>query len=123
MLLFNTQYVPPGFFPRFIATLAIKESKCKVNLSQGAYHDRITLSYGEVGSQIDEIILTKCKDSMQVEVTCKQSRPPKCAPFSSACQMIAKLLKKCSDVIAICPCQQQLVFDFTCNVMITVLPL
>ena len=36
---------------------------------------------------------------MQVEVTRKQSRPPKCVPFSSTCQMIAKLLMKCSDVI------------------------
>ena len=97
-LLFNTHYVPPGFFSRFIATLA-KESKCEVNLSQRAYRDYITLSYGTVGNQIDEIILTKCKDSVQVEVTRRQNRPPNCAPFSSVCQVIAKVLKKCSDVV------------------------
>ena len=66
-LLFNTYYVPPGFFPRLITTL-VNNDKFRVSFEERVYRDRITLFYGNAHCEIDEVTLTKCSSSIMVEI-------------------------------------------------------
>ena len=85
-LLFNTYYVPPGFFSRLVTTLV---SNDRFRLSfQRMYRDRITLFYGTAHCEIDEVTLTKCSSSIMVEILRTKQRHPGYLPFYIVCREI-----------------------------------
>ena len=85
-LLFNTYYVPPGFFSRLVTTLV---SNDHFRLSfQGMYRDRITLFYGTAHCEIDEVTLTKCSSSIMVEIVRTKQRHLGYLPFYIVCREI-----------------------------------
>jgi hypothetical protein len=86
-LLFNTCYVPPGFFPRLVTTL-VNNSKFRVSFAEGVYRDSITMLYGNAHCEIDEVTLTKCKSSVKIEVIRTNDRHPRYLPFSIVCREI-----------------------------------
>ena len=102
-LIFNTYYVPPGFFSRLVTTLLstpcydAKYNKMmfRVAFSKGVYRDRIVLLYGYVNSEIDEITLTKCKNSIKINVVRTQNRPQWYIPFSLTCHKILNIIAHC----------------------------
>jgi GTPase SAR1 family protein len=93
-LLFNTYYVPPGFFSRLVTTLSSKP-KFRVAFSEGVYCDRIILLYGHANCEIDEVILTKCKNSIEITILRTQKRPQRYMPFSLACHNILTIISDC----------------------------
>ena len=86
-LLFNTYYVPPGFFPRLVTTL-VNSRKFRVSIAEGIYCDSITMFYGNAHCEIDEVTLTKCKSSVKIEVIRTKHRSPGDLPFSIVCREI-----------------------------------
>jgi GTPase SAR1 family protein len=60
---FSTDYVPPGFFTRLIATLSSKPS-CEVNFDNEVYRNRVTFSY----KGHNHLILTNLERIIQVEL-------------------------------------------------------
>ena len=97
-LLFNTYYVPPGFFSRLVTTLLSKPN-FQVAFSKGVYRDRIVLLYGHANNKIDEITLTKCKSSIEIKVVRTQSRPEWYMPFSLTCRNILNIITECFPTI------------------------
>ena len=86
-LLFNTHYVPPGFFPRLITTL-INSGRFRVSFVEGVYHNCITMLYGNTYCEIDEVTLTKCRSSVRIEIHRTRHRTPLHLPFSIVCREI-----------------------------------
>ena len=97
-LLFNTYYVPPGFFSRLVTAL-LNNSNFQVAFSEGVYRDRILMLYGEGHNKIDEITLTKCKNSIQISICRTQDRPSCYMPFSIMCRNILSIINKCFPTI------------------------
>ena len=93
-LLFNTQYVPPGFFTR-LATAMTKDSHCRLVFWQGIFRNQITVSYGD-GEKIDEITITEHTSSIEISVARIAPRKVHHLTFQNACQEILKLLLSCS---------------------------
>ena len=97
-LLFNTYYVPPGFFSRLVTTL-LNKPNFRVAFSKGVYRDRIVLLYGDANSESDEITLTKCKSSIEIQVIRTESRLQECMLFSCACHKILCSINDCFPTI------------------------
>ena len=93
-LLFNTYYVPPGFFSRLV-TVLLNQSNFRVAFNKGVYRDRIVMLYGENHKEVDELTLTKCIDSIQIEVARTQDRPQGHIPFSITCRSILQIISDC----------------------------
>ena len=64
-LTFRTEFVPPGFFTRFITTIA-ESSLCEINFDKGVYRNRINIEFGD--PSIDEVILSELPHAIQVDV-------------------------------------------------------
>ena len=86
-LLFNTYYVPPGFFSRLVTTL-INRKRFRVSFGKGVYRDCITLFYGAAHCEIDEVRLTKCQSSVKIEIYRTEQRTQQYRPFSLVCREI-----------------------------------
>ena len=93
-LIFNTFYVPPGFFCRLVTTL-LNTSHFQVAFSEGVYRDRIIMLYGELNHEIDEIILEKYKSSIQVEIIRTRDRHQGGKPFSITCHEVLNIINNC----------------------------
>ena len=93
-LVFNTLYVPPGFFCRLVTTL-LNTSHFQIAFSEGVYRDRIIMLYGELNHKIDEIILEKHISSIQVEIIRTRNRRRWGKPFSVACREVLNIINNC----------------------------
>ena len=113
-LLFNTHYVPPGFYPRLITAL-LNQANFRVAFNKGVYRDRIVMLYGEVHKEIDEITLTKCKYSIQIDVVRTQERPQWHIPFSIMCRNILNIINNCFPQILHWLKGIELYFAFACK--------
>ena len=122
-LLFNTYYVPPGFFSRLVTTLLSKpcydakhnKTMFRVAFSKGVYRDRIVLLYGYTNSEIDEITLIKCKSSIEIKVVRTQNRPQWYIPFSLTCRNILSIITECFPTILLWLKGIKLEFAFICE--------
>ena len=67
-IIFNTNYTPPGFFIRLIASLA-NHPKCEVNLKKALHCNSLAIIYGDdsVG-KVDEIIISESLTSIRIQV-------------------------------------------------------
>ena len=93
-LIFNTFYVPPGFFCRLVTAL-LNTSHFQVAFNEGVYRDRIVLLYGEYNLEIDEVVLEKYKNSIQVEIIRTRDRRQGGTPFSVACHEVLNIINEC----------------------------
>ncbi|XP_011408440.1 PREDICTED: uncharacterized protein LOC105315470, partial [Amphimedon queenslandica] len=63
---FNSGYVPPGFFTRFVVVLASKIELC---FEKGVYRNHVTLRYQDPNStSIEHVVVTDCTDVIQINV-------------------------------------------------------
>ena len=97
-LIFNTYYVPPGFFCRLVTSL-LNSGHFRVAFSEGVYRDHIVMLCGETNHEIDEIILKKYKNSIQVEVIRTRQRQQGGMPFSITCHNILNTINDCFPTI------------------------
>ena len=86
-LIFNTHYVPPGFYVRLLATVA-RNPNCRV-LFQQINRTTVTVAYQEV----DEIMLREHTDSIEVQVTRTAQGGLHVLPFHQVCRDTLMLME------------------------------
>ena len=92
-LIFNTFYVPPGFFCRLVSAL-LNTPYFQVK-DEDVYRDHIVLLYGKRSHEIDEVVLEKHKNSIQVEIIRIRDRHRGGTPFSTTCQEVLNIINEC----------------------------
>ena len=92
-LIFNTNYLPPGFFVR-LATAISKDSKCQVDFQTKIYRNAISFFYGRRGEQVDRLTVKERKFSIHIQVQRLTTRSNKGATFIHSCHEIMKMLQK-----------------------------
>ena len=97
-LIFNTFYVPPGFFCRLVTTL-LNTSCFQIDFSRGVYRDHIVMLCGERNLEIDKIILEKHKCSIQVQIIRIRDRYQRDEPFSIICHEVLNIINDCFPTI------------------------
>ena len=85
-LIFNTHYVPPGFYIRLLASIA-KCEDCNIVFEQSSRY-AVTFDYQEV----DEIAVREHTDSIEVQVTRALQGGPHVPPFHRVCRNILELM-------------------------------
>ena len=86
-LIFDTQYVPPGFYVRLLATI-VRNPLCRVLFLQ-INRFSVTVAYQEV----DEITLREHPDSIEVQVTRVAQGALNVPPFHRVCQDILIMIE------------------------------
>ena len=86
-LIFDTHYVPPGFYVRLLATVA-RNPHCRV-LFQQINRFTVTVAY----QAVDEITLREHPDSIEVQVTRATQGGPNVPPFHQVCQDTLTLIE------------------------------
>ena len=66
-IIFETNYTPPGFFIRLIASLS-KHPKFRVDLERNPHCNNITILYGDKSAQVDEITISESLSSICIQV-------------------------------------------------------
>ena len=90
-LTFRTEFVPPGFFTRFIATIA-ESPLCEINFDKGVYRNQITIEFGD--PPIDEVILSELPHAIQVDVHRYVPKSDGLENFTHVCQKLCSLVKE-----------------------------
>ena len=85
-IIFNTHYVPPGFYVRLLASVA-EDSHCRI-LFEKINCYTVTFLYKEV----DKIKLIEHTDSIEVQVTRASEGGSHVPPFSQTCQDALELM-------------------------------
>ena len=66
-VIFETNYTPPGFFIRLIASLS-KHPKFRVDLKRDPHCDNITILYGDKSAEVDEVTISESLISIRIQV-------------------------------------------------------
>ena len=89
---FNSGYVPPGFFTRFVVVLTNKMELC-FEKDIGIYRNRVTFRYQDPNStSIEHVIVTDCTDVIQIKVQ-HHHLVQELVSFTKICQDIQALLQ------------------------------
>ena len=89
-LIFNTNYLPPGFFVR-LATAISKDSKCQVDFKTKIYRNAISFFFRRRGEQVDRLTVKERKFSVHIQV---QHLMPRSVTFIHSYHEIMKMLQK-----------------------------
>ena len=88
---FETGFVPPGFFTRFVAVIAAHPNTT-LYLEKGVYRNRVTFRYQESRNSIEHLTVTDQHDAIQINVHRATSHSDP-VPFANVCQDILVLLE------------------------------
>ena len=90
---FDTRFVPPGFFTRFVAVIA-SHANITLRLKRGVYRNRVTFHYQDIKNRsVEHLMVYDQHNVIQVNVHRATSRSNP-APLSSVCQDILLLLEE-----------------------------
>ena len=90
---FNSGFVPPGFFTRFVVLLA-NVNKMELCFEKDVHRNHVTFRYQDPNSNsIEHIIVTDCHDVIQINVQHHHSDLDSIS-FTKTCQDICVLLEK-----------------------------
>ena len=90
---FETGFVPPGFFTRFVAVIA-SHPNTTLYLQKRVYRNRVTFRYeDEENRSIEHLTVTDQHDVIQVNVHRPNIETDPAVPFSNVCQDILVLLE------------------------------
>ena len=96
-LVFNTGYIPPGFFVR-LATSLTKHRDIQLLFSRGIHRNSITLEYGQ-NDRIDEITITELPNSIQFDIVRCAPRKSRIPLFTDICrQLLIIISESCNEV-------------------------
>ena len=98
-LTFRTEFVPPGFFTRFITTIA-ESPLCEINFNKGVYRNRINIEFGD--PPIDEVILSELPHAIQVDVRRYAPESDGLDKFTNVCQELCSLVKEVAKEVDKC---------------------
>ena len=111
-IMFNTGYVPPGFFVRLAAKMT-KNKSCTPILERNVYRNSIQFQYGK----IDQVTLAESNSlfSIQVDVIRVSTRTHDIDRFTDSCLSLRnELFTMCNEVLHWLP-SIELDFAFKCN--------
>ena len=95
---FNTKFVPPGFFTRFVTTFASNPfCKCELVFKDGIYRNRVSFTYGQ--PPIDHIILTDLHFAIQVDVLRYAPDNSAFRSINAVCQELLTVLQYCGQQV------------------------
>ena len=90
---FDTRFVPPGFFTRFVAVIA-SHANITLRLKRGVYRNRVTFHYQDIKNRsVEHLTVYDQHNVIQVNVHRATSRSNP-VPLSSVCQDILLLLEE-----------------------------
>ena len=89
-LVFNSEYVPPGFFIRLAASFSSVDG-VEIIFDSGVYRNRITFSIGEA----DELTMVENLESIKITLARYFSYTDASSPFSQACLKAKHSLLAC----------------------------
>uniref|UniRef100_A0A1X7TYE5 Death domain-containing protein n=2 Tax=Amphimedon queenslandica TaxID=400682 RepID=A0A1X7TYE5_AMPQE len=100
---FNSGYVPPGFFTRFVVVLANKMELC---FEKDIYRNHVTFRYQDPNcNSIEHVTVTDCTDDIQINVIHHPSEQDSVS-FKKICQDVRVLLedaaKEVEDILKKC---------------------
>ena len=96
-LIFSTNYLPPGFFPRLVNVLS-KDQNFTIDFEE-VYRNEIKFRYGHRRQQVDQVIVTEQKSSVLLRVHRIHPRPRKYTLFPCICQEMLQVLQKAFEAI------------------------
>ena len=97
-LVFNTNYLPPGFFTQLAAVMS-KHPKCYLPVNEKIYRNQIQFLFGSPGQQLDRLFITEEMLSVRVDVQRINSREYNRPFFISSCRDILEILQDSSSDI------------------------
>ena len=90
---FDTRFVPPGFFTRFVAVTA-SHPNTTLYLEEGVYRNRVTFRYEDPKNRsFEHLTVTDQHDVIQIDVY-RPTYHPNSVSLSTACQNILILLEE-----------------------------
>ena len=90
---FETGFVPPGFFTRFVAVIA-DDPNTTLYLQKGVYRNRVTFRYeDEKNRSIEHLTVTDQHSDIQINVHRPNIHTDPAIPLANACQDILVLLE------------------------------
>ena len=98
-LTFRTEFVPPGFFTRFITTIA-ESQLCEINFDKGVYRNQINIEFGT--PPIDEVILSELPHAIKVEIFRYAPESESLDKFTHVCQELCRFVKEVAKDIDKC---------------------
>ena len=98
-LTFRTEFVPPGFFTRFIATIA-KSRLCQISFNKGVFRNRVNIKFGD--PPIDQVILRELHHAIQVDVLRYAPECDSLGKFTHVCQKLHGFLIKVAKEVDTC---------------------
>ena len=98
-LTFRTEFVPPGFFTRFITTIADSQL-CEINFNKGVFRNQVKIKFGD--PLIDQVILNELPHAIQVDVIRYAPESNSLSKFSHVCQKLHSFLVKVAKDVDAC---------------------
>ena len=98
-LTFRTDFVPPGFFTRFI-TIVAESPLCKIRFDKGVYRNRISIYFGN--PLIDQVILKELPHAIEVEAIRYAPESDALEKFAHVCQELYCFLMEVAKNVDTC---------------------
>ena len=98
-LTFRTEFVPPGFFTRFITTIA-GSPLCEINFDKGVYRNQIKIEFGD--PPIDKVILSELPHAIQIDIRRYAPESDGLDKFTLICQELCSLVKEAAKEVDKC---------------------
>ena len=94
---FSTRFVPPGYFTRFVTTMASFKA-CQLHFENGIYRNLVAFKFGD-GKKYDDITFTELPGAVQVDIIRNFPDSPEYTSFNKTCQDLFILLEEsCKEV-------------------------
>ena len=94
---FSTKFVPPGYFTRFVTTMASFKA-CQLHFKYGIYRNLVSFKFGD-GKKYDDITLTELPHAVQINVSRNVPDSHEYMSFNVICQNLLILIERsCQEV-------------------------
>ena len=94
---FSTKFVPPGYFTRFVTTMA-SFMACQLHFKNGIYRNLVSFKFGD-RKKYDDITFTELPGAIQVDIVRNFPDSPKYTSFNIMCEDLFILLEEsCKEV-------------------------
>ena len=94
---FSTKFVPPGYFTRFVTTMASFKA-CQLLFKNGIYRNLVSFKFGD-GKKYDDVTFTELPHAVQVNISRNVPDSHEYTYFNMICQNLLILLERsCQEV-------------------------
>ena len=94
---FSTKFVPPGYFTRFVTTMA-SFMACQLNFENGIYRNLVSFKFGD-GKKYDDILFTELPHAIEVDISRNVPDSHEYTSFNKTCQdLLVVLDESCQEV-------------------------